>query len=254
MRRVKMFGVALVMVSAVGIATVSVARAESTPLPLIHTALKGEVYPINLVALVEQEQENDIVLANANSKIPIQDIHLLLEAKELTALGQATIDFLGFHEEGGSTKCNTTGDSEGVVLFPDVEWHLVYTGLSPSEILQTAVLILFSKFIIICGGFLETVVEGPSLARLLDKPESGMENDSTDTELHWHCSNIANGIQEVSSYFNDKLELLTGQLLKVNIGGTGKANSCLEVKKTLLLEVEKGAAGGNSALMFTILL
>ena len=254
MRRLKVFGVALMALFAVGVMTATAASAESTPLPLIHTALKGEVYPINLVALVEQEKENDIALANANSKLPAKDVHILLEAKELTALGQASIDFLGVHEEHAEAKlCNTLGDSEGVVLVPDAEWHLVYTALSPKEILETAALTLFSKFIIFCGAA-ETTVEGPSLGRVLDKPESGMENDSTDMEIHQHCSNLETGIQEISSYFNDKLELLEKQLLIANISGTGKANACEEIKKTLLLEIEKGTAGGNSALMFTVLL
>ena len=251
MRRLKVFGMALMALFVVGVMTASAAFAESTPLPLIHTALKGEVYPINLVGLVKQEKAGDIQLANADSSVPAEGLHILLEAKELTALGQGTIIFLGVHQ--GTANCNTTGAAAGEVVVPDVEWHLVYTALSPKENLESAVLTLFSKFVFSCEG-VETSVAAPSLGRVLDKPESGMENDSTDMEIHLHCSNVVNGIQEISSYFNDKLELLTGQLLKANISGTGNVNSCEEVKPTLLLEIEKGTAGGNSALMFTVLL
>jgi hypothetical protein len=254
MRRFRVFGMALMALFAVGVMTASAAFAESTPLPLIHTALKGEVYPINLIGLVEQTEEGDIQLANADSTLEAKALHILLEAKELTALGQGTIVFLGVHEKGvGGEKCNSTGGAVGEVTIPDVEWHLVYTALSPKEILESAVLTLFSKLTFKCGA-LETTVTAPNLGRLLDKPESGLENDSVDMEIHTHCSNIANGIQELSSYFNDKLELLTGQLLKANISGTGSVNSCQEIKPTLLLEIEKGTAGGNSALMFTVLL
>ena len=254
MRRLKLFGMALMVLFVVGVMMASAAGAESTPLPLIHTALKGEVYPINLLALAKETNENDIALANLNGKLPAKEVHILLEAKELTALGQGTIDFLFVHEPGaGGTKCNTTGDSEGVVLVPDVEWHLVYTALSPKENLESAALTLFSKFTIFCGAT-EIVVLGSSLGRVLDKPESGMENDSTDLEIHQHCSNIETGVQEISSYFNDKLELVEKQLLSSNLSGLGFANSCEEIKPTLLFEIEKGAAGGNSALMFTVLL
>ena len=252
MRRLKVFGVALMALFVVGVMTATAAFAESTPLPLIHTALKGEVYPINLVSLVKQTEEGDIQLQNADGTLPAEGLHVLLEAKELTALGQGTIIFLGVHEKESPIKCNTTGAAVGEVVVPDVEWHLVYTALSPKENLESAALTLFSKFVIFCEG-VETTVAAPSLGRVLDKPE-GTEGDSTDLEIHQHCVKTEPGVQELSSYFNDKLEKLTGQLLKANISGTGNVNACEEVKPTLLLEIEKGTAGGNSALMFTVLL
>ena len=61
MRRLKVLCLALLSVFAVGVMTAAAASAESTPLPLIHTALPGETYPIDLggkTAVINQALRN----------------------------------------------------------------------------------------------------------------------------------------------------------------------------------------------------
>ena len=251
MLRLKVFGVALVALFVVGVMTAGAAFAESTPLPQIHTALEKENYPLNLLGQKTAESEGQIALENTTSELPAGTISVLLALSELGSLGTALVLFTEVHEEAavGGTKCNTTGDAPGVVLVPETQWHLVYTSLSPSSVLETAGLILVPKFTITCGALL-TTTEGSNLGKFIETPgNSANGGDSTQIESVTRCSKPA-GTQEVSSYFNDNLEELTKQLLKANISGLGNENSCEEVAGTLLLEVEPG----SNASMFTVLL
>ena len=218
--------------------------AESTPLPDITTALAGERYPIVIEGEAKQTVEGDITLASSTAQVPAESVRMAATFTELTALGAATVEFKGVHEKGSEgAKCNTAGDAAGVVLVPDAQFDVVYTGLSPSSVLETAGLVLFSKLLFTCGA-IETTVEPALVVRARRVTEGG---DSTGLEVEAHCSNIANGIQELSAYFNGKLELREKQLLKANIAGTGNANACEEIKPTLLLNV----TAGSTAKMFT---
>ncbi len=227
--------------------TANEVRPESTPLPDIHTALPGDAYPLYLggEAKAEGGEEKSIALANTNGLLPATSVSLLLTVSALTSLGAISVDFAGVHEKEG-TKCNTTGDAAGVVLVPSGEFHLVYAGLSPTSTLEAALLVLFTKFVILCGA-LETAVESPMMSRITERPEEG---DQTSIEVNAHCSNITNGTQELSMYYNDSLALLEKQLLKANISGSGAVNACQEIKPSLLLSIETGSA----ASMFSILL
>ena len=62
MRRLKVFGVALVALFVVGVMTAGAAFAESTPLPQVHTALPGENYPLNLLGQKTAVIEGEIAL------------------------------------------------------------------------------------------------------------------------------------------------------------------------------------------------
>ena len=247
MKRLAILAFAL-MASVGGAVAPAAASAESTPLPLIRTALSGEQYPLVVQGEARQTAEGDIELSDSSAALPAEAVSILLFIAESSALGSALIDFAGVHE--GTEKCNTAGDASGVVLVPSGEFHLVYTSLSPSSTLETAALILFPKFIINCG-LLESTLESPLMARI--SPVSGNSangGDSTGIELTAHCSNVANGIQAISSYYNDSSLELTKQLLKANMAGTGNENACEEIKPTILLTIAEGC---SAAEMFTVL-
>jgi hypothetical protein len=249
MRRFRLFGLMLVSVVVVGVVTVSAAFAESTPLPLIHTALPGETYPIDIGGKVVS---NGIQIQNTSGLLPATLVSILIEAKELTALGPAKITFTGVNEPTNNVKCETEGAGEGTVIPPDAEWHMVYTALSPGHELETAGLILFSKFVIKCLGMipLETVVTAPSLSRFSEVPgNSANGGDSTEIETGTHCT-AKKGFAEISSYFTDSSIEVTKQLLTASISGGAEEFSCEEIPGTLLLTIEPASL----ATMFTVLL
>jgi hypothetical protein len=177
------------------------------------------------------------------------DVSTLLQALELTSLGHAFFEILGVKEEAGSKrKCNSAGASEanGEVVFPNAEWHLVYTALSPAEQLELGLLWLFTKFTLFCaGGALEIPVTGPLLSRVNVPKPVLPEGDSTDIEVATHCTPAR--LQQLPYYYNDKLERVATTLLW-NIGGTNEPG-CEEVPGTLLLTPETGSL----ATMFSVL-
>jgi hypothetical protein len=246
MRRFAVFGLVLVSVVVVGVVMVSAAFAESTPLPLIHTALPGETYPIDIGGKVVS---NAIQIQNTSGSLPMTLVSVLLEAKELSALGPAKITFTGVNEPKNKEKCETEGAGEGTVIVPDAEWHMVYTALSPGHVLETAGLILFSQFTLHCGA-LETVVTGPLMMRFSEVPGNSANGaDSTEIESATHCTTKV-GFAEISSYFTDSSIEVTKQLFSASISGGAEEFSCLEIPGTLLLTVEPVSL----ATMFTVLL
>ena len=131
---------------------------------------------------------------------------------------------------------------------PNAEYHLVYTALSPSENLELGVLVLFTKFTILCGSFaepVEFVVTGPSMVRV-NPTAGGTEGDATDLALASHCP--ATGVQELPYYYNDQLARVATTLL-INVSGTGAKQACEEIPGTILLTPETGSL----ATMFTVL-
>ncbi len=248
MNRLKLFGLALVSVLVVGVMPGAAASAESSPLPLIHTALPGELYPINLgghlAASVAFRSASGLVVSAT-------EVSVLLQAKELTALGQAEIEFLGTQNPESKAKCHTLGDSEanGAVLLSGAEYHLVYTGLSGiGEQLEVASLVLFDKFTMFCDtDTTEIAFTGPATTRL-SLTTGGAEGDATDIATAWRCMSLTSGVQEIPYYYNDFSERVATTLLW-NLFGTGNQPFCWLVEGTVLLTPETGSA----ATMFTIL-
>jgi hypothetical protein len=248
MRRLKLFCSVLVLSAlSVGVTAVGVASAESTPLPDIHTALPGETYPIDLGGKLASAQK----LENAGGgDFEGTETSVLLSALELTSLGLAVIVLLGIKEPVAPNHlCAGPGSAEesGEVVLPNAEFHLVYTGLSPSENLELAALVLFTKVTVLCGKFaepFELVVTGPSMMRV--NPTAGTEGDATDLQLASHC--VAAGVQELPYYYNDALTRVATTLL-VNVQGIGAKQACEEIPGTILLTPETGSL----ATMFTVL-
>jgi hypothetical protein len=125
MIRAERFCLVSTLVLVMGVAVVTAASAESLPLPLIHTALPGETYPINLGGQLLSKQS----LRNENGGVfKGTDVSMLLNVKELSALGGATIEFLGVTETvPPETKCFSEGalEANGEVILPGAEFHLV---------------------------------------------------------------------------------------------------------------------------------
>jgi hypothetical protein len=246
MGRLKVFCLAFLSVLVVGVMTAGVASAEESNLPDIHTALPGELYPIDLsghtTGLSELVNESGGVLKGT-------EFSILLLTVELSPLGKALIDFLGV-ENVEKHKCHTNGDSEaaGAVLIPGAEFHLVFTNTSPLEV---AGLILFEKFLITCNsGLFEISNTGPSTARVsVPTPEAGKEGDITFLNTASHCASRVTALQEIPYYFNDNKEEVVTTLL-ANPSGTGNKKSCEEIVGTTLVGVDSPP---GSATMFTVL-
>lgn len=247
MKRFKLLCLALMSVFAVGVMTAAAASAESTPLPDIHVALPSEAYPLNLGGHLAgvSKLEN-----TAGGLLEGTEFSILLNVKELTSLGGATIEFLGVKEVKENHKCHTTGASEanGEVLIPNAEFHLVYTALSPKENLEVGALVLFTKFVVTCNaGLFEITNTGPSMSRLNLSTTGGLtEGDANDLQTASHCP--TNGVQELPYYYNDALERVATTLL-ANPSGTGNVQACEEIAGTILLTPETGSTG----LMFSVL-
>ncbi len=249
MRRLKVFGLVFVSVLVVGVVTAGAAFAESLPLPLIHTALPGELYPIDLGGHLS----TTITLRNSSGGVlTAGEVSVLLSALELTALGLAIIDFLGLLEVASKEKCHTLGDSEanGAVLFPGAEYHLVYTGLSGlGEQLEVAGLVLFDKFTIFCStNLVEYAITGPATTRVSLTKGTETEGDANDIETAWRCGSLTSGLQEIPYYYTDSSQRVATTLLW-NVSGVGNAPFCVLIEGTVLLTPETGSA----ATMFTIL-
>jgi hypothetical protein len=243
MRLLRLFGVVLLAMFAVGVMMVGVAFAESLPLPLVHTALPGETYPINLGGHLAGAS----LLRSESGTIEATEFSVLLNVAELTALGTAVLEFLGLEEPKEKVKCNTLGDSEanGAVLVPNAEFHLVYTSFAPLEI---GALVLFTRFTIECNhDALETTIRGPVMTRV-NVGKGGAEGDITDLEFISRCANTTTDIQEIPYYYNDSFSLEAVTLL-ANISGTGLKKSCELIEGTVLVTPETGSL----ATMFTVL-
>ena len=219
------------------------------PTPRLKTALAGEAYPLDLGGHLKGTSE--LVTASGAALVGTE-FSILLHIAEETSLGTAVVDFLGV-EEGEKQKCHTEGDSEanGAVLVPSAEFHLVYTNIPLVVKLEVGALISFSKFTVFCNsGLIETAVTGPSMARVsVPTPESGKEGDGTSLEIASHCAKPATGgLQEVTEYYNEELELTRSTLL-ANVSGVGNKPACEEIAGTTLLAPETG----SSAVMYSVL-
>ena len=236
------FSLALMTVAVVSVATVAVASAESTPLPIIQTSLPGELYPINLGEHLEAKDE---LVDEAGGVLTAKEQSLLLNVAESTSLGKATIEYLGV-EEQEKHKCHTEGDSEanGAILIPNAEWHLVYTGLSPENALETGALILFTKFTILCNASLfEIILTGPETQRMTYDADGGL------IHVVDICGYPASGLQEIPAYYNSSSELIPTTLL-VNPSGTGNKKACEQTEGTGLLATETGSAASMFSVLF----
>jgi hypothetical protein len=248
MRMTKKLCLAVTLTLAVSVVTATAASAESTPLPDIHTALPGESYPLALsgsAATGKGEVEDA-----GGTLLQYREASVSLSLKELTSLGEVGIVFLGMKEVVLETKCRSplpASEEQGEVVFPNAEWHLVYTALSPTERLELGVLISFTKFAITCNaGLFELTFTGPWLVRLnVPTPEAGKGGDSTDIELASKC---AGDTPELPYYYNDALERIATTLL-LDEEGMGNKPGCWALP-TVLLTPKLGSLSTMFSVLF----
>jgi hypothetical protein len=230
MRYLKLFGLALAAVIAMGVATANSAFA----LPDVSIALGG-TYPIN----------NVVTLLTVATKLsnPVENIKgvgllLLMIGPSLTTLGTFDVLFDGVENTKGN-KCsseNSAGgtDPTGEVLLPGT-WHLVYTSLSP---LTLGALFLPEEVKVVCGT-VKIKVKGSALAAL----NLGTSTEATElTGLGGVLTGDGAGHATQKTYYNDAGESQVSQLLS-NFGTTFK-----ESAEEVTGEVTVTAEGGK---MFT---
>ena len=165
MKQLKLLGLALVAMFALGITVTS-----AFALPDISITLGG-AYPLHL-NFADNGATVTKLESGAGTQLEGKGVSILLLTGELTALGTFRADFLNVTRSG--TNCNSVGDATNVVL-TEGSFHIVYTNLSP---LTLGTLFLPKTVIIDCGK-LEIEVKGDVIA--------GMNGIGTEaTEAHGH--------------------------------------------------------------------
>jgi hypothetical protein len=241
MRRLKLVGLALMVTFVVSV--IAATAASALELPDIHI-LPKETFPLVGEGSTKAKEEKSISLQTENSKLPAEEVKILVKVTELSPLGEIDLHFVNVHEsKKPENKCNTEGDAEGVVLVKG-EFHLVFTSFEPNP-LEIAALVLFpSPLTVKCNkGKLNVKVKPPALARV--KAEKGKDIESFVATAH--CKKA--GEQELSSYFNDAGTLLTKQLLGAEFGAGANENGCEEIEEPVTVKI----AAASLAKMFEIL-
>jgi hypothetical protein len=185
MKRLKLFGLMLVAMSAMGLMATS-----AFALPDISLTLSVSLFPLHLN--FESETTKTALETTAGGLLKGEGLKTLYLIKELTALGTFKADFQKVGD--GAKSCKTTGDTAGTVLL-EGSFHLVYTSLSPN--LQLGVLYLPKPFEMECEGtFIE--IQGDVIGSL-----SGIGTEATElTSVSGKLSGT-NGSQEIKEYYND---------------------------------------------------
>lgn len=247
MRRWKLLSAVIVMCGFAAITLPAPTMAAELALPDVHTALSGENYPIRVSGEVKVIERSQLRLVDSVSSLSATLMSVLLEAKELSSLGIIHLDYTGASEgtSGTGAECKTAGDAAGVLLFEEVG-HLVFDLFSPR--LELAGLLLSGTVLIVCGTSEEIEVRGPVLVRVVPISNSSEGGDSTKAEARAVCQSGSNGIQEISSYYNNNGTMLTRQLMELSLAGGEFVDAC-GLAPTVLLEVEASSV----AKMFTVL-
>ncbi len=220
MSRLKMFVMAVVAVCALSAVVVSTAAATKCPekgaskcLPLIHV-LEKESFPLLLEAVTKGTESSKLETA-AGAKLTAEELKLLLDMTELSSLGTFDAHFTGTKEAGAEKPkpCTTEGDSEGTVLVKG-EFHLVYSSTEPLS--QPLLLLLVPVFTLVCKNEASstTIKTEGSLLSELKTGASGEDVKSVGSKTL--CK--AAGVQELSTYLNDKEEAVKASL-KSTLGG-----------------------------------
>jgi hypothetical protein len=185
MKHVKLFGVALVALLALGVTTATSAFA----LPDVSLTLAGSSFPLHLqVTLLTVATQFS---SSSGAQLAGEGILLLLLAKSLSSLGTFELTLLKVSE--GTTKCNTPGDAEGVIEVHGT-YHIVYTALSP---LTLGELFLVEPYIEKCGAT-EFDLRGSVLSSITNAGTEGTEL----TSLSGTLSGNGKGKPSLVTYYN----------------------------------------------------
>ncbi|MFI5091262.1 MAG: hypothetical protein ACHP7P_14530 [Terriglobales bacterium] len=227
MRHLKVLGVALVAIFALGITATS-AFATLT-LPDVHI-LEGEKYPLHL-NFADNGKTPVVFHSTGGGILEGKGLSILTLTNDLSALGLFSMTFLNFSIAGQN--CNTAGDAAGEILASG-EFHILPIKLKPLEI---GIALLVTEVTIKCGA---TTLHLKGC--LLSTAETA--NELEVKAIKAKLEGDKKGKNTLTKYFNDEGKEVECKLL-LDIG-TGFKQSSVEVGETVLLEaLEKK--------MFTIL-
>jgi hypothetical protein len=220
MKHVKLFGVALVALLALGVTTATSAFA----LPDVSLTLAGSSFPLHLnVTLLTVPTA---LTSSSGANLTGEGILLLLLTNSLSSLGTFESTFLKVAEK--TTKCNTSGAAEGVVETKGT-YHIVYTSLSP---LTLGELFLVQPLTIKCGAS-EIDVRGSVLSSITGAGTEGTELTSVSGVL----SGNGKGKPSLVTYYNQG-----GTAVKAKLEsefGAGFVETAEEVKETVTVSALK---------------
>jgi hypothetical protein len=224
MKKLKLFGLTLVALCAMGLMTTS-----AFALPDVSLTLSGSAFPLHLSFA---EAANATALeTTAGGLLKGTGLKSEITITSLTALGTFKADFETVVD--GTKKCNTTSDAKGTVLTGGAT-HLVYTNLSP---LLLGILYEPTAFEIECEGtFIE--IKGTILSSL-----NGIGSETTELNSSSGKLTGTKGVQEIKEYYNDGGTKVKTQLL------ANPGNGFKEADQVVSGEPVFKAAGSN---MFVI--
>jgi hypothetical protein len=222
MKRLKLVGVLLGALFALGMMATSALAALS--LPDISVTLTGGVYPVHaqgssaVGAKTALETTGGGVLNGTG-------VTLLLLTTELSGLGTFTSDFTKV-ENPEAIKCHSAGDAAGVVLLGG-EFHLVPISLSP---LNIGILFLVTEFEVECPAGINVLVRGNVLGSV-----TGIGSEGTELTGFGGVLEGEKGKQKISEYYNDG-----GTKIKTKLeseAGAGFTASSQQVENEVKLQV-----------------
>ncbi len=197
MKRLKLLGVMLVAMCAMGLMATS-----AFALPDVSITLSGSAYPLHLNYTSPTVQT--LLEEAAGGRLKGVGLTLLLLTGELTSLGTFRADFTNVEEVKSLKKCNSTSDATGVVL-TEGSFHVVYTNLSP---LLMGVLYLPKEVVILCEGF-NLNVRGSVLSSLNAAGNEATELTNVSGTL---AKGATAGSQQITEFYNDAGTKLVAKL------------------------------------------
>jgi hypothetical protein len=241
MRHLKVAGVALVAMLALGVTALGMTAASASAelaLPDI-SVLPGETYPLYLHFADNKETPTKLE-TSAGALLEGKGVEILGELTKSGALGTSHLSYLNVRNEVGES-CNTTGDAAGEVL-DSGEWHLVPLNTSP---LEDGIAILLKNLVLMTCGTKKIDIKGCMLATL-----NATENNVDLTEVSGAAGTNGKGQALKREYLND-LPKFVKCVLETEIVGT-------KIVREAAVEVNEGKAitftiaTGSLAKMFFI--
>lgn len=229
MRRLKVFGLSLMAMLAVGI--VASASASALVLPTL-TLLPGDAFPVTGEGVAKSPTTIKLETV-VGSKLTATEAKLLLEWTAAGSEGKFDAHFVGVKE--GALPCKTEGDAKEVVLVKG-KVALVALSLSP---LTVGAAFKVEEFTIECGEPVKVKVKVKGTA-IANKVVETLGADVTSLKGNLKCS--GKGKQEVKEYIsssNEKGEdVFTKGTLLSNFG-LGFEESCEGVEAELAVNTSK---------------
>jgi hypothetical protein len=215
MNRLKLLGVSLVALFAMGMMATS-----AFALPDVSLTLSGSAFPLKLSYANNGTSKTELQSASG-AVLSGEGLSLLLSTSVLTALGTFRADF--FKVKRSTTNCNSIGDATGVVL-TEGTFAVVYTSLSP---LTLGVLYSPKAFEVACGS-LDIEVQGTTISSL-----NGTGTEATELTNVFGQLAGTKGKANIKTYYNTAGTALTAKL-ESNVGaGFAESNQIVEGEPVL---------------------